>query len=167
MIKHMYTSNIMHTNHQASGFSKSLTIANQFGELARVASWLEQIAQYYQLPERTVFKLDLVLNEALPNIISYAYPDQLRHDILIRLDDKDDCVILEIIDDGMAFNPFAATPLPEQLTLESSSINGRGIHLIKSFTDAQDYQRINNTNTMQITICKSPEPSKHLAANCV
>lgn len=155
----------MLTNHQASGFSKSLTIANQFGELARVASWLEQMSQHYQLAEPTVFKLDLVLNEALPNIISYAYPDQLRHDIVIRLEDRDDHVLLEIIDDGMAFNPFAAAPLPEQLTLESASIDGRGIQLIKSFTDAQDYQRINNTNTMRVTIHKSPEPSKHHSAS--
>ena len=152
----------MLTNHQAAGFSESLTIANQFGELARVASWLEQITQPHQLSENTVFKLELVLNEALPNIISYAYPDQLHHEILIRLEDKFDFVLLEIIDDGMAFNPFAAVPLPERLSLEASSINGRGIHLIKSFTEKQDYQRINNTNIMRVTIRKSPEPRKHL-----
>ena len=157
----------MLTNHQVPGFSKTLTIANQFGELARVASWLEQMSQHYLLAERTVFKLDLVLNEALPNIISYAYPDQLSHNILIKFEDRGDYVILEIIDDGMAFNPFEAVLLPDQLDLESSSINGRGINLIKSFTDAQEYQRINNTNIMRVTIGKSPEPSKHLAANCV
>jgi anti-sigma regulatory factor (Ser/Thr protein kinase) len=155
----------MLTNHQVPGFSKTLTIANQFGELARVASWLEQMAQHYLLAERTVFKLDLVLNEALPNIISYAYPDQLSHNILMKLEDTGDYVILEIIDDGMAFNPFEAVPLPDQLDLESSSINGRGIHLIKTFTDAQDYQRINNTNIMRVTIRKSPEPRKHLKAS--
>jgi len=155
----------MLTNHQPSGFSESLAIANQFGELARVASWLEQMAQHCQLAERTVFKLDLVLNEALHNIISYAYPDQLSHDILIRLEDRDEYVQLEIFDDGMAFNPFATVPHPEQLSLESASINGRGIQLIKSFTDAQDYQRINNTNIMRVTIRKSPEPSKHLEAS--
>jgi serine/threonine-protein kinase RsbW len=155
----------MLTNHQAAGFSESLTIANQFGELARVASWLEQMTQQHQLSENTVFKLDLVLNEALPNIISYAYPDQLHHEILIRFEDKADYILLEIIDDGLAFNPFAAVPLPEQLSLESSSINGRGIHLIKAFTDTQDYQRINNTNMMRVTIHKSPEPRKHLKAS--
>ncbi|MGZ8158296.1 MAG: ATP-binding protein [Methylobacter sp.] len=142
--------------------ANTLTIANQFGELARVSSWLEQMAQLYQLAERTVFKLDLVLNEALPNIISYAYPDQLHHDILMRLEDNEDHVLLEIIDDGMAFNPFAAEPIPELLSLESASINGRGIKLIKSYTDVQEYQRINNTNTMRVLIRKSPEPSKHI-----
>src|SRR5512139_53571 len=126
----------MLTNHQAAGFSESLTIANQFGELSLVASWLEQLAQHYQLSEHPVFKLDLVLNAALPNIISYAYPDELHHEILIGFEDNDDYVLLEIIDDGMAFNPFAVVLTPELLSLESSSINGRGIHLIKSYTDA-------------------------------
>lgn len=143
------------------GFSASLTIANQYGELARVASWLEQIARHQQLSEATVFKLDLVLHEALPNIISYAYSDQLRHDIVIRLEDSDDHVLLEIIDDGMAFDPFVAAPLPKRLSLESASINGRGIHLIKSYTDEQAYQRINNTNSMRVTICKTSEASRH------
>ena len=155
----MSTSSILLTKHQPSGFSESLTLANQFGELARVAPWLEQIAQHYQLAEHTIFKLDLVLNEALPNIISYAYPDHLRHNILIRLEVIEEYVQLEIIDDGMAFNPFAAVPLPEQLSLESASINGRGIHLIKSFTETQDYHRINNNNIMRVTIRKSPAPS--------
>lgn len=138
----------------------SLTIVNQFGELARVASWLEQMAQHYKLAERTVFKLDLILNEAIPNIISYAYQDESSHDIMIRLENTDNHVFLEIIDDGRAFNPFSAAPLPKQFTLESSTPDGRGIHLIKLFSDNQEYQRINDTNIMRLTIRKAPESSK-------
>lgn len=142
------------------GFSDSLTIVNQVGELARVASWLEQMARHYQLPERTVFKLDLVLDEALANIISYAYEDQLSHEIVIGLEDKGDHVILEINDDGMAFNPFADGSFLESSPLESASITGRGIHLINSFTDGQEYQRIDHTNLMRISIFKTPETYK-------
>jgi anti-sigma regulatory factor (Ser/Thr protein kinase) len=155
----------MFTCNRVSGFSKTLSITNQFGELAQVGFWLEQASRCYQLPEYTVFKLDLVLNEALANIISYAYSDQLNHDILIKLENRQDYVILEIIDDGKAFNPFAADPFYEQITLKSATINGRGIHLIKAYTDTQDYQRMNNTNTMRVTIHKSPEKTIDSAAN--
>lgn len=157
----MPISSAMPTADHATAFSMSLTITNQFSELTRVAAWLEHMARHYRLMERTVFKLDLVLNEALPNIISYAYVDQQPHDIVIKLKNDDDYVLLEISDDGIAFNPFAAAPIPEQLELESASITGRGIHLIKSYTDAQDYQRINNTNTMRVLIRKSSELSKN------
>ncbi len=156
----MSISSIFSTNQQISGSYVSLTISNQFEELVHVALWLEQIAQHYKLPERTIFKLDVVLNEALPNIISYAYSDQLPHDILIKFEDNDDHVVLEIIDDGIAFNPFTTHALPEYVSLESASINGRGIHLIKSYSSAQEYQRVNNTNVMRVVIHKSPECNK-------
>lgn len=142
------------------GFSNSLAIVNQVGELVRVTSWLEQMAKHYQLPERTVFKLDLVLNEALSNIISYAYEDQLSHEIVMRLEDKGDHAILEIIDNGMVFNPFADDSFRESPTLESASITGRGMPPIKSFTDGQEYQRIDHTNLMRISIFKAPETHK-------
>ena len=148
----MSISSIFSTNQKISGSYVSLTISNQFEELVHVALWLEQIAQHYKLPERTIFKLDVVLNEALPNIISYAYSDQLLHDILIKFEDNDDHIVLEIIDDGIAFNPFTIHSLPDHVSLESASINGRGIHLIKSYSSEQQYQRVDNTNVMLVFI---------------
>jgi anti-sigma regulatory factor (Ser/Thr protein kinase) len=148
--------------------STSISITNQFAELIRVAAWLEQIAQHYQLAEPTVFKLDLVLNEALPNIMSYAFQDDMRHDIVIKFENSPDQVLLEIIDDGMPFDPFNPAPLPPgQHSLESASINGRGIHLITSYTDAQEYQYINNRNIMRIAINKLPVASKCSSENLV
>jgi anti-sigma regulatory factor (Ser/Thr protein kinase) len=145
---------------QSSGPSATLTITNQAEELARTASWLEAVAERFQLPERTVFKLDLVLNEALPNIISYAYQDQQSHDIVILIEDAHDHVVLEIIDDGTAFDPFAKDPFVQPESLESAAIDGRGIHLINTFTDTQEYQRIDETNVMRVCILKAPEASQ-------
>ena len=149
---------------QSPSGCSTLTIANKSGELVRVASWLEQAAVRFQLPERTVFKLDLVLNEALSNIISYAYPDEENHVILIKLKDGRDHVVLEIIDDGIPFNPFAQGPFQKELSLESAPIGGRGIHLINSYTDAQEYRRDNCTNTMRVNILKTLETNKYTTA---
>jgi anti-sigma regulatory factor (Ser/Thr protein kinase) len=133
-----------------------------------VADWLEQMARHYQLAESIVFKLDLVLNEALPNIISYAFQDDMRHDIVIKFEDRRDQVVLEIIDDGTPFDPFNPAPLPPgQHSLESASINGRGIHLITSYTDAQEYQYANNFNIIRVVINKLPVASKCSSENLV
>ncbi|MCX7103001.1 MAG: ATP-binding protein [Methylobacter sp.] len=156
----------MSTSSSTSEFSTSLNISNQFEDLMRVSVWLEHMAQRYQLAEPTVFKLDLVLNEALPNIISYAFDDDLRHDIVIKLEDHSDQVFLEIIDDGLPFDPFNPAPLPPGLhSLESASINGRGIHLITSYTDAQEYQYVNNLNIMRVAIDKASVLNKRSAEN--
>ncbi len=155
----------MSTSSSSSDFSTSLSISNQFEDLMSVSVWLEHMAQRYQLAEPTVFKLDLVLNEALPNIISYAFDDDLRHDIVIKLEDRSDQVFLEIIDDGLPFDPFNPAPLSPGLHLESASINGRGIHLITSYTDAQEYQYVNNLNIMRVAIDKTSVLNKSSAEN--
>ena len=135
----------------------TLTIANQHGEMVKVANWVEQMGKHFQLPERTVFKLELILDEALPNIISYAYPDEESHDILITLTNRNDYVEVEIIDDGIPFNPFAQQAYYENLTLESAPVDGRGIRLITFFTELQEYRRVNQTNLMRVNILKTPE----------
>ena len=133
----------------------------------QVASWLEQAANRFQLPKRTVFKLDLVLNEALHNIISYAYSDEDSHDILIRLTNWNDHVVLEITDDGIPFNPFTGNSFQKESSLQSAAVNGRGLHLINSYTDAQEYRRNNHTNTMRVSILKTPEADKQSTAPSV
>ena len=130
----------------------AITIINQFDELVRVASWVESLARQYQLSPQTVFKLELVLDEALPNIISYAYPDQENHEILISLLVKVNDVTLEIIDDGRPFNPFALETPVRQESLETAKIHGRGIRLIKSFTTEQEYRRIDQANFFRVNI---------------
>lgn len=127
--------------------------------MERVTKWLEELAKNFLLPERMVFKLDLVLNEALPNIICYAFQDQLPHDILVRFKNKDNYIVLEIIDDGTPFDPFAREAFQQPLSLDSAAIDGRGIHLINSFTDRQEYERINNCNIMRLSILQSPSAS--------
>ena len=131
-----------------------LTIANEVDELHRVAAWLERAAARFGWSPRTVFKLDLVLNEALPNIIQYAYPDRELHHIRLRLDDGPEQVTLEIRDDGIAFDPFAELHGPDGSSLETASLGGRGIPLMMAFTDAREYQRIGQTNCMRLILGK-------------
>jgi anti-sigma regulatory factor (Ser/Thr protein kinase) len=95
-----------------------------------------------------------VLNEALPNIIGYAYPDDGDHDIAIALEDRGDRVVIEITDDGVAFDPFEREPFVEAASLADAAIGGRGIHLMRSFTDAQEYRRRDGTNLIRLSICK-------------
>jgi anti-sigma regulatory factor (Ser/Thr protein kinase) len=134
------------------GFPSTLTIKNRACELDKVASWLGKISTHYKLSERAIFKLDLVLNEALPNIISYSYQDNLDHEINIRLDITGCRIVLEIIDDGIAFDPFSENSYQESTSLESASETGRGLHLINNFTDEQEYQRIGDNNHMRVII---------------
>lgn len=131
-----------------------LTIANEVEELRRVAAWLEQATAHFNWSPRTHFKLDLVLNEALPNILHYAYPERGRHHIHLRLEDGPEQVILEIRDDGIAFDPFAELHVPDNASLETATLGGRGIPLMIAFTAAREYQRIGRSNRLRLVLTK-------------
>jgi serine/threonine-protein kinase RsbW/sigma-B regulation protein RsbU (phosphoserine phosphatase) len=143
-----------------TGQDASLTIASRFEELARVHSWLSDLSERYRLPETVVFKLDLILNEALANVIGYAHPDRPAEDIQIRLDNGKTEVVLEIVDRGTAFDPFAVPEPARPGSLEAAEIGGLGIGLIKAHCDAWEYRRIADHNHMRLTVRKPPEPPR-------
>jgi len=146
---------IAQTNSESALAVSSLTISNHFQEMVQVANWLTEFGTTYQLSNQVLFKLDLVLNEALPNIISYAYLDDNPHQIYLQLQNTENKVWLEIADDGLAFDPLQKIPNTMITTLEDASPTGRGILLIKSFTAEQNYQYLNGLNILRVSIPKA------------
>ena len=73
---------------------------------------------------RTAFALDLILNEALINIISYGYEDDDIHRISVRLEYSATAVVADIADDGRPFNPLRAASLQDAPDLKSAAVGG-------------------------------------------
>ena len=108
------------------------------------------------LPARAAFALDLVVNEAVTNVISHAYDDTGEHEIRISLALQPGTVVLQVEDDGQPFDPFeAAMPSPAS-DLDHASIGGRGILLIRSYTSVHDYRRVGGHNRLTLEIPTEP-----------
>jgi anti-sigma regulatory factor (Ser/Thr protein kinase) len=135
---------------------ETLVIDNRLDEFKRVEQWLAKVAEDWALSPSTTFAVDLVVNEAVTNTISHGYRDTSVHQIEITLTDAGDGVSIEITDDAMPFDPFSLPPMAIGTDLESASIGGRGIHLIKSYTDMRDYRFISGQNRLKLLIFKKP-----------
>lgn len=118
-----------------------LAIRNRLEELGPASIWLQGFADGLGLPDEMRYRLDTGLNEAVTNVISYAYPDAEEHLIRLRLWAHDDAVSLEVEDDGLPFDPLRAEPRPAPHTLEEAPIGGLGIQLIRSMLDECHYRR--------------------------
>ena len=101
------------------------------------------------IPAETYEDLRLAVEEALVNIISYAYTDNRSHDITVELDDSGDAVSITLTDTGCAFNPL--TYRPEVSDKPDYSEGGMGIAILKSLTDKQEYHRIKQHNILTVT----------------
>lgn len=133
---------------------KTITIDNRLDELARVERWLVDLFADWSVPDAAAFAVDLVINEAVANVISYGYDDSGVHPITIGVNDEGTALVVEIIDDAGPFNPFDTDPVAPATDLEHATIGGRGIRLMRAYCSAHEYQYLAGQNRLRLTIAK-------------
>lgn len=126
---------------ESGGPKMELTVPNQLAENARVKEHFDTFAAHYGIPDPVRLKMHVVIDELLMNIISYAYPDEGKHDISIKVELSDDRLKVSMVDDGIPFNPLGIETPDTELSLEERKIGGLGIHLIRKMMDRVSYQR--------------------------
>ena len=127
---------------------KTLRIKNDIHELSTMNQFLEETGEEMELSPALVMSLNLVMEEAVSNIIFYAYEKgsvvEDAVDITMLLEDKELSIILE--DHGVAFDPTQKEDPDITLSAEDRQIGGLGIFLIKKIMDEVSYQRKNEHN---------------------
>ena len=131
---------------------KKLTIENQIEQLAGVATFVEELGEELGLSVEHVFNFNLVLEEAMTNVIMYAYPEGETHEIWLTAIEQDRVVTFRVEDEGTAFDPTAVPDADVTLSAEERAIGGLGIFLIRQLMDEVEYQRVNGRN--QLTMKK-------------
>lgn len=131
---------------------KKLTIENQIEQLAGVATFVEELGEELGLSVEHVFNFNLVLEEAMTNVIMYAYPEGETHEIWLTAIEQDGVVTFRVEDEGKAFDPTAVPDADVTLSAEERAIGGLGIFLIRQLMDEVEYQRVNGRN--QLTMKK-------------
>lgn len=127
-----------------------LKVENRLDELNRVVSFLKDLGVEWALNERLVNSLNLVLEEALSNIILYGYKDELRHTIEIYFKNLGDEIFISIVDDGMAYNPTLRADPDISLSVEDRPVGGLGVFLIKKLMDRVEYLREGDKNVLNL-----------------
>ena len=133
----------------------SVLFKNQLSELERLEGAIEAFAQKASLDTKTVFEVNLALDELLTNVISYAYKDDKEHEIQLVLEKESGRLILTLEDDGLPFNPMDIPEPDTSVPIEEREIGGLGIHFVRKFMDSFDYRRESDRNI--VTLVKSVE----------
>lgn len=135
----------------------TLTIQNTVAEIARMSEWLTDALVNNGVANSIQFRFDLCANEAVTNIVSYAYPDKGTHDIALLLCINPDTIVLTIEDDGIAFNPFVMPEHAPPASLADAKIGGLGIDLIRHYIDEYSYKRLNDRNSVSMLVRRLPD----------
>ena len=130
-----------------SSAASEIRIANNMDEIARVAELVDSFGADNRLSNEVVIALNVSLDEILNNIISYAYADADRHDILVRLELRSGKVDVVVEDDGKPFDPLLA-PAPD-LTAKDR-LGGVGLHFVRNLMDELEYARCDGIDRLRM-----------------
>ena len=133
------------------GTRHSLTLTNNIQELDKLEPFLDQALDGTDIELSLMSQLDLALEEAIANIIMYAYPKGETGTVKLNIEAKDGVIHAEIIDSGIPFNPLQQQEAKLDVSLEERQIGGLGIHLIKEIMDTATYEYKDHQNILSLS----------------
>ena len=126
--------------------------ANRSDELNRVTEEAVRFVEGRGLDDRTVYVVNLTIEEMVTNMLKYGYDDTNLHEILLRLEVQPGVVQLVLEDDGHEFNPVAAPEPDVNQPAEDREPGGLGIHLVRKLVERMEYERTDGRNRLTVRI---------------
>ena len=128
-----------------------LILHNDIQKIPQLAEFVETIAEEKQLSQSLAMGLNLALEEAVTNVILYAYPDGADGLVDVEAILKDHTIEFIITDSGVPFDPTAAPEADITLPVDERPIGGLGIYLVRQLMDEIRYQRLGDKNILSMT----------------
>ena len=129
---------------------KKLVLINEIAEINKLAIFVEELGEELNLAPDLVFNLNLVLEEAVSNVILYAYPKEEHQEIVLTAKMTNKNLIFVLTDSGKEFDPTQAPDADVTLSAEERQIGGLGIFLIRQIMNEVEYQRIEGKNVLTL-----------------
>lgn len=130
---------------------KALTIKNDIKQLPCIYEFLQETAHEAGIEESICMNIRLAVEEAVVNVISYAYPDEKDKNIDISIEQTNGDIIITITDSGIPFDPTAKQDPDILLPLEERPIGGLGTFLVKQLMTDVSYTRSGGKNILTMT----------------
>jgi anti-sigma regulatory factor (Ser/Thr protein kinase) len=127
-----------------------IALRNNIEEINRLHTFIEEVGEMVALPMKTVMNLNLVLEEAVTNVILYAYPKEEHEYIHLTAKEQEGKLIFILTDSGKAFDPTQAPDADITLSADDRQIGGLGIFLIRKIMNEVKYERIEGKNVLTL-----------------
>ena len=130
---------------------RHLLLHNDVKQIPQLADFIETIADETNLDPGLAMSLNLALEEAVTNVILYAYPEGSDGLVDVEAIIREHSLEFIITDSGKAFDPTAAPEADVTLSAEDRPIGGLGIFLVRNIMDDVHYERTDGKNILSMT----------------
>ena len=129
---------------------KSLVLPCDLQEVPRLNVFVEEVCQSVGFDELTTMSIKVAVEEAVVNVMKYAYPPGQQRDVTIEAASNEVRLKFTIIDCGKPFDPTVQSEVDTTLSAKERKIGGLGIHIIRQNMDSINYERIDNLNVLTL-----------------
>ena len=133
-----------------SKLTETLVLKNDVHEIARFSSFIKQAMEKLDIEKSLARQLRLAVEEAVVNVIDYAYPVGTEGDITVKIMSDGQRLYCQIIDSGVPFDPTAKEKADTSLSVEDRQIGGLGILLVREQMDSINYERTDGKNILTL-----------------
>lgn len=130
---------------------RHLVLRNDIHQIPQLADFAEAIAREKQLDPSLAMGINLALEEAVSNVMLYAYPKGTDGLVQVEATLTKDALEFVIIDNGVPFDPTTAPEVDFNLPVKDRPIGGLGIHLVRQLMDTVRYERKDEKNYLTMT----------------
>lgn len=130
--------------------SRSIVLHNDVRDVPQLAAFIESISESIGLDMSATMNINLAMEEAVVNVMKYAYPEGTHGDILVEANSSGNELTFAISDSGIPFDPTKNATPDTTLDAEERPIGGLGIHLVRNLMDSVEYNYIDNKNVLTL-----------------
>jgi sigma-B regulation protein RsbU (phosphoserine phosphatase) len=136
--------------HREMRLQRSITLPNDVEAVSQLATFVEKVCIALDIDDYTTTQLNLAMEEAVVNVMNYAYPVGKKGDIEIEAQANEVRLKFTITDSGKPFDPTVQADVDTTLPASQRRIGGLGIHIVRHLMDSINYERVDNLNVLTL-----------------
>ena len=129
---------------------KSIILPNDTQEVPKLTAFVDEVCEAVGFSADETSQVKVAIEEAVVNVMNYAYPPGTRGDVTIEAASNDVRLKFTIIDSGKPFDPTVQAGVDTTLPANERPIGGLGIHIVRQIMDSINYERMGNLNVLTL-----------------
>ena len=129
---------------------EELTIVNKASEITKLNAFVMSAATSLNMEKVLTNKIKLAVEEAVTNVIDYAYPNGTEGYIDITIEADESRIRFILSDSGAEFDPTSVSKADTTLSIDDRPIGGLGVFLVRNLMDSINYERSEGKNVLRL-----------------
>ena len=141
-----------HRPENAYILDESIVLNSDLKEIRDLNNFIKKVCGALSLDEKMTRKIRLAVEEAVVNVMEYAYPEGKKGNVTVAAKADSNRLKIIITDQGKPFDPTQKEKADVSLTAEERPIGGLGLLLVRELMDSINYEREGNSNVLTLRI---------------